>query len=190
MLRKLYFNLWYYFNPPWETGISPPELMAFIQHHEPGRALDLGCGTGTNVITLAKHNWKVIGVDFASKAIKMARKKAKRAGVEATFLADNVTNLKEISGRFDLILDIGCFHSISDELRGDYLANLERLLAISGTYMLYAFINSDRIKGKSGIDEQDIQLISQRFSLIKREDGSERGLRHSAWLYFFNGPKI
>ena len=52
-LRRLSFLLWYFRDPPWDTNISPPELLDFINRHPPGRVLDLGCGTGTNVITLA-----------------------------------------------------------------------------------------------------------------------------------------
>lgn len=48
---------------PWDTDITPPEVMEFIETVTPGRALDLGCGTGTNAITLANHGWDVIRVD-------------------------------------------------------------------------------------------------------------------------------
>ncbi|MEW6615857.1 MAG: methyltransferase domain-containing protein [Thermodesulfobacteriota bacterium] len=65
-LSSLMF-MWRYFRgqTPWDTNITPPEVMEFIQKTSPGRALDLGCGTGTNGITLARHGWKVTGVDFA-----------------------------------------------------------------------------------------------------------------------------
>ena len=50
-IRRLTFSLWYYFNPPWDSGISPPELLDFLEGRSSGHAIDLGCGTGTNVIT-------------------------------------------------------------------------------------------------------------------------------------------
>jgi methylase of polypeptide subunit release factors len=65
IFRKLFFNLWYFRDPPWDTGISPPELIDFINSNPPGKALDIGCGTGTNAIRLAKEGWRVTGVDFA-----------------------------------------------------------------------------------------------------------------------------
>ena len=113
LFRRLIFSLWYYFNPPWDTGISPPELLDFIENHPPGRAIDIGCGTGTNVITLAKAGWQVTGVDFVPRAIKMAKRKVKQAGIEAELYVRDASNLEGISGPFDLVLDIGCFHSFA-----------------------------------------------------------------------------
>ena len=39
----------------------PTELMDFLQRHPPGRALDLGCGTGINVITFARRDSRSLG---------------------------------------------------------------------------------------------------------------------------------
>ena len=60
---------------PWDTQVTPPEVMEFIARTPPGKALDLGCGTGTNAIALARHGWRVTGVDFIPKAILAARGK-------------------------------------------------------------------------------------------------------------------
>ena len=46
-----------------------------------GSALDLGCGTGDSAIYLARHGWKVAGVDFVPKALDKARAKAAAADV-------------------------------------------------------------------------------------------------------------
>src|ERR1041385_3559247 len=112
LFRRLLFHYWYFGQPPWDTGISPPELLEFIQTHTPGRAIDIGCGTGTNVITLAQVGWKVTGVDFAPRAIQIAKQKLRKAKVQAELFVKDATNLKGIHGPFDLAFDLGCFHTI------------------------------------------------------------------------------
>ena len=66
---------------PWDTGITPPEIVAMIESGKVpiGRALDLGCGTGTNAITLAQHGFEVIGIDVSRRAIALARRKVRSA---------------------------------------------------------------------------------------------------------------
>ena len=183
-LRRLTFNFWYYRNPPWDTGISPPELLQFIASHPPGQALDLGCGSGTNVITLAKHGWKATGADFAGRAIRLAREKARRAGVDVCFYVDDVTKLEHISGQFDLILDIGCFHSLPEDGRQAYLRTVEQLLSPGGTYLHYVFFKNIQNDGGPGITEADLEAVAAALDLVSRVDGSERGLRPSAWLTY------
>jgi SAM-dependent methyltransferase len=182
VLLRLSYKLSYFGNPPWNTGVSPPELLDFIQEHPPGRAIDLGCGTGTNAITLAKNGWQVTGVDFVSKAIRKARKKAERAGVTVRFIVDDVTQLKDINGSFDLVLDIGCLHSLTDHGKARYLTNLERLLAPEGYFLLYTWIKTS--DNDSGLGEADLTSISEQLLLKSRQDGSERGKRPSAWFSF------
>jgi 2-polyprenyl-3-methyl-5-hydroxy-6-metoxy-1,4-benzoquinol methylase len=59
----------------------------------PGRAIDLGCGTGANAIFLAQHGFEVTGVDSAQAAIEKARQRANGAGVQINFAVDDLTNL-------------------------------------------------------------------------------------------------
>src|SRR5207249_11633291 len=105
--------------PPWDTGITPPEVERFVASHAPGRALDLGCGTGTNAVYLARHGWSALGVDFVGRAIAKARQRAASAGLaeRCEFRMGDVTRRSAISGPFDLALDIGCLHAIAVEGR-------------------------------------------------------------------------
>jgi cyclopropane fatty-acyl-phospholipid synthase-like methyltransferase len=182
MLQKLFFNLAYLQKPVWDTGISPPELMDFIASHNPGRAVDMGCGTGTNVITLAKHGWEVIGVDFVRRAINIAKNNAEQYDVDAKFLVDDVTRLEKVSGKFDLVLDMGCYHSLPPATRQAYISKINDLLADSGTLLLYIFIKPNPDIVGPGVTDADIQYITQNLHLVGRKDGTERGIRPSAWL--------
>jgi len=187
LLRQLFFRAWYYRRPPWDTNQTPPELLDFIASHPPGRALDLGCGTGTNVLALAQNGWQATGVDFVPRAIRAARGKARRAGMTAgqvEFRVDDVTRLTGISGPFELILDIGCFHSLSPQGMARYRANLRRLLAPGGTFLLYLFFRSQGSACGSQATESDLEPFSEFLTLVNRQDSTERGLFKSSWLTF------
>jgi SAM-dependent methyltransferase len=183
MLHKLFFNFWYLGNPPWDTGISPPELLRFINNHPAGRALDLGCGTGTNAITLAKNGWQATGVDFAPRAIRSARQKAKRVGVKVDLHVQDVSRLESIPGPFDLILDIGCLHGLTLHGKQAYINNLTRLLALQGSYLLYAFLKDSKDSG-TGLSPEDLDILSSQLDQVERIDGRDRGAKPSAWLTF------
>lgn len=183
LISKLLFFLMYLRKPPWDTGITPPEVMDFIHNHQPGTALDLGCGTGTNVLTLAQNGWKVTGVDFVGKAIQSAKRKVKQAGLEADLIVGDVTRLVTVNGPFDLILDIGCFHTLDDKRKTRYIQNLPDLLSPDGTYLMYAFFKEQDNSG-NGITEVDLDVFSQYLNLINRQDGTERGYRPSVWMTY------
>jgi 2-polyprenyl-3-methyl-5-hydroxy-6-metoxy-1,4-benzoquinol methylase len=174
-------------SPPWESGVSPPELMEFIEINPPSRAIDLGCGTGTNVITLAQHGWQVTGIDFVSKAIRTARRKAKEAGVSAELRVGDVTKLENLGGGYDLVLDMGCYHGLSSHQRLDYQQNLTHIINPGGTYMLYAFLKEDELS-RHGVSDADIRQFSQFLHLQSREnDEGEDTFGPSSWFWFIHG---
>jgi ubiquinone/menaquinone biosynthesis C-methylase UbiE len=181
-LRRLIFNFWYFRKPPWDSGISPPELFQFIQSHPADRAIDLGCGTGTNLITLAKTGWQVTGIDFASRAIQIARRKLKKQNINAKLLVGDVTNFK-IDSQFDLALDIGCFHGLDN--KADYLTQLDKILAPNGFWLMYGFFKPDPHLSGPGLVDSDLDMISsQALTLISRRNGFDKKERPSAWFLF------
>ena len=189
LMRRWKFHIWYSRgqSPPWDTNITPPELMEFITSHPAGRALDLGCGTGTNVITLARQGWQVTGVDFAWRAIRIAQRKARQAGVNADLQVNDVTRLAGIAGPFDLVLDIGCFHNLPDAGRPAYLLQLKRLLNPTGTYLLYVHFKPEAADRGHGVVEADLKNLESFMHLLSRQDGTDRG-HHSAWLAYTPAP--
>jgi len=185
LFRRLLFHYWYFRQPPWDTGVSPPELLEFMQDHKSGRAIDLGCGTGTNVVTLARAGWQVTGVDFAPRAVKLARKKVSRAGVRAELRVADVTKRKGIDGPFDLAFDLGCFHGLPENGRDDYLTQLVRILVPGGFWLMYGFLHTEAYPAGPGLGEADLGRIYPLLTLLSRRDGFDdhRG-RESAWFLF------
>lgn len=185
LFRRLLFHYWYYRQPPWDTGVSPPELLEFIQNHAAGRAIDIGCGTGTNMITLARAGWKVTGVDFAPRAIRLARKKLKGAGVQAELLVKDATKLAGINGPFELAFDLGCFHTIPQPGKTEYLKQLDRILAPAGFWLMYGFLISDTQDSSHGLFAADIAAISSKLKLLSRQEGFDNHkVKSSAWFLF------
>src|SRR5256886_17568568 len=72
--------------PPWDIGRSQPAIMRLAETGQiTGLVLDIGCGTGENVLYLAEHGFVAAGNDGAPTAIRKARAKAKRRGPKARF---------------------------------------------------------------------------------------------------------
>lgn len=178
------FNLRYLTNPPWDTGISPPELIKFVESHPPGQALDLGAGTGTNMLALNQAGWDVVGIEYALIAVVTAKRKLKRAGYAPTIYLKSVTDLEFVNRKFDLILDIGCFHSLSNEEKDMYKENILHYLKKEGTFLMYAFINTSETG--TGIRSEDVEFFKKNLSLKQRQDGFDRKTRPSVWLEFKN----
>ena len=185
LFRRLLFQYWYFGQPKWDTGVSPPELLEFIQEHTCARAIDIGCGTGTNAITLAKAGWQVTGVDFAPRAIQLAKRKIEEAGVQAEFFINDATKLRGINGPYDFALDIGCFHGIPKDGQSKYLQQLDRILAPNGFWLMYGFFKSDSQHTGPGLVEAHLELIVSHLTLVSRRDGfDDKRDRPSAWFLF------
>ena len=180
-MRRLAFALWYLFKPPWDSGIPAPELVRVIATRPASRALDLGCGTGTNVRYLAEHGWQVTGIDFVPRAIVKAKRKLR--GLDATLIVGDVTRLETLplSDPFDLVLDMGCFHSLAPEGMKRYASGLKPWTRPGALYLLYAF-QPGPAPGPAGLPrEAVVAAFADGFTLVNYEQGTGRP---SAWYYF------
>lgn len=165
--RRILYNLMYRFGSPrWDTNITPPEVVAVIEGNAAipaGRALDLGCGTGTNVLYLAHHGWEAVGVDFSPIAIQQARQKVKGT-TEAIFVEGDVSRLSQlgIEGPFDFVLDIGCLHGLPAHARQSYAREVARVTWPGALFMIWA-IASDRRPLLPGAPIMHDKEIAERF---------------------------
>lgn len=171
-------------NPPWDTNVSPPELMDIIETVKPGRALDIGCGTATNVITLAKYGWKATGIDFVRRPIVLGKKKARVHGVNVNLRVADITTVV-LDEKFDLILDMGCFHNLHRPGRERYMTSIKDWLATNGIFLLYGFLLPEGSNAVRGIFQSDIQQLTAILTLKKQNTGVDKQ-RKSGWFVFQN----
>lgn len=79
------------------------DVIAIATDLTPGKALDLGCGSGQNSIWLAQRGWVVTAVDISPGAIAEARDAAAEAAVTVVFDVVDITQWRPAS-RFDLVI--------------------------------------------------------------------------------------
>jgi SAM-dependent methyltransferase len=147
---------------PWDQDHVPAELAGLVEGPTalaPGCALDVGCGTGTQAVYLADRGWRVTAVDAVERALSRARDRARRRGVEVSWLAGDVARLSTLGldERFDLLFDRGCFHDLSDAAREGYVSGVSEQAAPDATLLLLAFARRERGIGPSGASEQEIR---------------------------------
>lgn len=186
--RLLRYNLKYLGHPAWDTGISPPELIHFLENHEPGQALDVGCGTGTNLLTMADYGWRVAGMDIALLPVLKAHKKLRVSGYPARVTLGSVTSKRFEKRKFDFVLDIGCFHSFDEKGRDTYRQNLRRWLNPGGYFLIYAHRRPTPFDSH-GIAEQDFEAFDSFLNRQWRTDQKENrpngsSRRASVWAQF------
>jgi len=174
---------------PWDSGVPPPELVAVIEGKDSlqsGKALDLGCGTGTNCIYLAQQGWEATGVDFVPRAIRAARRKTAAAGVSPRFVHGDVTRLTALGlgDGYHLVLDLGCFHSLPDAGRGAYVNGATQLAQPGATMLLFCFVRRTKPPriGPRGVAPGEVaQRFAAGWQLLKEVPGRPMGGLDAAW---------
>jgi SAM-dependent methyltransferase len=98
-----------YLQEPNVWGRKLPHQLV-IRHMElltqPGLALDVACGTAASGLYLARRGWKVIGLDAAAAALRLAQARARKEKLELPLAVMDVADLWLPEERFDLVLNL------------------------------------------------------------------------------------
>lgn len=156
-----------------ETGRVTPERLS------PGRAIDVGCGSGADSIYLADQGFVVTGVDFSPVAIDKATAAAQSmdGGDSPEFVVADLLALPsiEVPGPFDLLFDGGTIDDFPPAVRpriAEVLTSLARPGAVLIMWCFYA-------------DLSDLPLMSfggpSRWGAPPIEPGEEQSLFGDDW---------
>ena len=143
------YDLLYRFRAPWEQG-PRSELVELVesgilspQSLPPGRAIDLGCGSGANAVYLAERGFHVTGVDFSRVALAKARRLAKSRHVERrmVLIRGDLTRaaIPGVLGPFDLLIDYGTLDDLRAVKRRAMATTTKRLSRAGSRFLFWCF---------------------------------------------------
>jgi len=144
--------------PGWDVGRVSSELSKIVEDGtlRPGRALELGCGTGTNAVYLASKGFTVTAVEVAPTALTLAEQQARKANVRVRWLVADVTALGEMEP-FDFVFDRGCYHHVQLYDSAGFVKTVDRLTRPGGHFLLLAGnANEPRHGGPPRVEEKKL----------------------------------
>jgi cyclopropane fatty-acyl-phospholipid synthase-like methyltransferase len=153
--------------PPWRgrTALDVHERALDSSWIKPDSdILDVGCGEGTITLRLAERtSGRIHGIDISNLAIDLAQKGAQLANAshrltyEVVDLFDSDGFLNQNRSRFDLAVDVGCFHNFQKENDEIFIIKLmAELLKPHGKWLLA--MRAFRDESKTSFQQEEQQL--------------------------------
>jgi len=168
---------------PWNAGAPDSHLVRLVKSKimKPGRALDIGTGPGHDAIYLAQRGFRVLAVDIAPAAVKLARANAKKAELAAAikFRAGDILKLRLPPASFGFVNDRGCFHVLDSDGRKTYLRRVAGALAPRGLLLLKTFSDQEPPgPGPRRFSKQELRdFFLPLFELLQLKSGIFAGPR-------------
>jgi SAM-dependent methyltransferase len=164
---------------PWDTGQVGPELSALIEGPGAlpvGRALDMGCGTGTQAVYLASNGWEVTAIDAVPRPLARARARADAARVKVDWILADVARIERLglAPGFTLVFDRGCFHGLDDAQRAAYSAAVTNLAGPGATLLMMAFAPNRVPVGPAGVEQSELIGRFTGWQLVSAQTDNQR----------------
>lgn len=126
--------------PPWFVEQPPPVVVDAVESGwiRPGSSIiDIGCGSGELAAWLAAAGFSVVGVDYAKTAIdRAAATQEVRSGADLVFRVVDMCGPPPELGRFDVLVDRGCFHGIDVADRPAYGRSVAAISRFGSRFMM------------------------------------------------------
>ena len=166
---------------PWEDLLEhapfADKLLELVAREEEGReppygpALDIGTGSGTWGVELAKRGWQVTGVDIVEKALVRARERIDEAGVEMRLVQADVTALRnsDVGSGFRLLVDTGTFHGLAAGQREAMARELTAVSADDAALVLDCFAPRRRGPLPRGASREEVERAFGEWTVVDDE---------------------
>lgn len=116
------------------------QLVAAVAKSKARRVLDVGCGTGSTTLAIARHvgkNGTAVGVDISEPMIALAKQRAEVESSQARFIVADAQTCAFDAATFDMVVSRFGIMFFDDAVRA--FANLRRATAPGGTLEVIAW---------------------------------------------------
>lgn len=148
---------------PIESFEPNPALVSAATLLERGRALDLGCGDGSNAVWLARHGWNVTAVDFSEVAIERGRALAEAAGVTVAWHVCDMLEFQLEKQAYDLVTLF--FIHVPPAERREILERASSAVAPGGTMLVVGHDRSNLADGVGGPRDPEVLFTADEIAL-------------------------
>jgi len=108
--------------------------VAEFRHHEGERVLEIGCGTGCDLLQFAKHGADACGIDVTTEHLRLARERlAGRAGIRE----GDATAIPYPAASFDFVYSHGVLHHVDHP--GKVVQEIFRVLRPGGRFNVHVY---------------------------------------------------
>ena len=182
----LYRVLWGLGLTPWERmqAFGAEQVSLMFDREEQGRqppygaALDLGSGTGFWSVNLAERGWDVTGVEIVPKALRAARERAHKAGVEVRFLEGSVAALRDtgVGSGFRLVLDFGTVHGLTPGEVKTVTREVSAVATDDATLLMYAFSPGRKGPTPRGLSRDEVETAYAGWRVLDEQPFDASGM--------------
>ena len=134
-----------------------------LHSHAVKNVLDLGCGTGNDVMRLAQAGFQVTGLDFSIEALQQASRKVPAPG--RFVLADIAQPLPFAPSSFEAVMSNVAIHMFSDVITRAVFREIWRIVCPDGWFMFHLNALEDRPlreKGKRVLREIEPDYVLEQ----------------------------
>ena len=149
-----------------DLGSDSDDLLAtYAKGLSPGRALELGSGSGANAVWLAEMGWQVTAVDFSGAAVERGKRLASVRGVTVEFVMADAASYQP-QHLFDLITSF--YIQFPAQQRAQMLATAAVSLAPGGTLL---FVGHDESSPPHGWSQEDLLTLTNPDQVVAELPG-------------------
>jgi SAM-dependent methyltransferase len=141
-----------------------PDFLPFLYKAQTHHVVDVGCGTGGDAVSLARHGFQVTAMDYSAVALTYARAKAAAAGVGVEFhQSDMGLPLPFDADSFDAVMSNVAMHMFDDPTTRRIVREMRRVVRPNGLLLLHVNSTEDLPFRSERMGRRRVQVLGPDF---------------------------